>query len=399
MKNQERKLLDAFVTDTADLERLEAMLNSFNLFEAIGVVKQELRHSNLLAFLLNPQKNHGLGDAFVKRLLKKILITTQDMDRNIPITLIDIDTWNFNNANVYREWKNIDILFIDNHRHLAVIIENKIGTSEHSNQLQRYYQQVRREYPKCRIMGLYLTPDGTLPSEDTYIAIEYSLICAILEDLIESKEATLNSEVVVMVRHYTQMLRRHIMDNSEIADLCQRIYRKHQQALDLIYEHRPDRQTTIREMCEELIKQQSDLIPDDAVKNYIRFIPKSWDIPALREAQGWTSSHRILLFEFVNLADKFGLDLVIGPGPLEIQQKIRSVFQPEKAPLKPSSRKKWVHIPIFPILEKESYEDSFDEVREKLEKQWLFFLESDLPKFDAKIKGQEWLVQSPQVEN
>lgn len=396
MKDREKKVLEELVADNADLERLEALLGRFNLFEAIGVVKQELRHSNLLAFLLHPQKNHGLGDTFVKRLLKKALVIAQEMDMVIPVTLIDLDTWSFNNIDIRREWKNIDILLIDSYNHFAAVIENKIGTSEHSNQLQKYYQQVRRDYPGYDIIGLYLTPDGALPSEDTYIPIDYGLICTILEDLMASRESTLNNDIVVMIRHYTQMLRRHIVDNSEIAELCRRIYRKHQQALDLIYEHRPDRQAIIREMCEDLIKQQPELIPDDAIKNYIRFLPKDWDFPALLESQGWTSSHRILLFEFVNRIDSLKIDLVIGPGPLETRQKLLHTFH------KPNDRKKWhthIHIPICSILKKESYEDSDDEIAEEMKKQWQFFLEYELPKLDAKIKAQEWLVQPPPVEN
>ena len=34
------------------LEKLEGMLSGFNIFEAIGAVNRELRHSDFLAFLL-----------------------------------------------------------------------------------------------------------------------------------------------------------------------------------------------------------------------------------------------------------------------------------------------------------------------------------------------------------
>jgi len=33
----------------------------------------EVRHSDYLAFLLDPTKNHGLGDLFLKRLVQNIL--------------------------------------------------------------------------------------------------------------------------------------------------------------------------------------------------------------------------------------------------------------------------------------------------------------------------------------
>ena len=41
----DRKALEAFVVDNQELERLEDLLIQFNIFEAIGAVWQELRHS------------------------------------------------------------------------------------------------------------------------------------------------------------------------------------------------------------------------------------------------------------------------------------------------------------------------------------------------------------------
>ena len=86
------KALEALVVDNPDLERLEALLDQFNIFEAIGAVWQELRHSDFLAFLLDPQQNHGLGDVFLKRLLQKVLVSAES--DKMPITPIDLDVRN-----------------------------------------------------------------------------------------------------------------------------------------------------------------------------------------------------------------------------------------------------------------------------------------------------------------
>lgn len=68
----DRQALEGFVVENADLEALEGLSEQFNIFEAVGVLRQELRHSDFLAFLLDPRQNHRLGDAFVQRLLQKI---------------------------------------------------------------------------------------------------------------------------------------------------------------------------------------------------------------------------------------------------------------------------------------------------------------------------------------
>ena len=125
--------LKLFVMDNPELGQLEALLEQFNIFEAIGAVRQELRHSDFLAFLLNPQENHGLAKVFLKRLLQKILVEPRDII--VPITPIDLDVWSLDQMLVLRERQNIDILLLDEAHKLATIIENKINISEHSNQL------------------------------------------------------------------------------------------------------------------------------------------------------------------------------------------------------------------------------------------------------------------------
>ena len=53
--------LEQFVYDNPKLERLEATLDDFNPFEALGWTRQELRHSAFLRWILDPTETHGLG--------------------------------------------------------------------------------------------------------------------------------------------------------------------------------------------------------------------------------------------------------------------------------------------------------------------------------------------------
>jgi hypothetical protein len=147
------KALETFVVDNPDLERLESLLGQFNLFEALGAVHVEVRHSDFLSFLLTPSESHSLGDTFVKRLLQKAIGASGG--QSLPLTLIDLDIWDLDELIVLREWQNIDILLVDQRNELVVIIENKVHSSEHSEQLQRYWQITRQHYPGWRIVGLF----------------------------------------------------------------------------------------------------------------------------------------------------------------------------------------------------------------------------------------------------
>ena len=158
MSDKERELLESFVVDNEDLDKLEAKLAQFNLFEAIGVVRQELRHSNFLAFLLNPSQNHRLDDIFLKRLLKRVLLESDELIelKDLKISPIDIDIADFKDAEDRREWKHIDILIHSPGNHLVCAIENKIGSKEHSGQLHRYRETVSKEFGNCRAILIYL---------------------------------------------------------------------------------------------------------------------------------------------------------------------------------------------------------------------------------------------------
>jgi len=195
------------------------------------------------------------------------------------------------------------------------------------------------------------------------------------------------------------MLRRHIVSESDIADLCRRIYQKHQRALDLIYEHRPDRQTVIQMILEKLIQETPDIILDAHLKRHIRFAVQEWDVPILLEGKEWTASHRILLFEFRNEVDSLKLSLYIGPGPQETRQKLFDMATQKMPPFKPANKtlnNKWNAIYHYqqPFLTPKLYEDASDDKLEaEIRKHWTAFLENDLPKIKAALKAEDWIWQ------
>ncbi len=128
---QDLKALEDFVVGNRDLERLEALLDRFNILEALGMLRQELRHSDFLAFLMDPKGSHGLGDVFVKRLLRGALGGSGDVP--LPMTPIELEQWDLGRVEVRREWNHMDILLLDEDHKLAVVVENKIGSGEHSD--------------------------------------------------------------------------------------------------------------------------------------------------------------------------------------------------------------------------------------------------------------------------
>ena len=143
MEDEDLHLLEAFVQNNADLERLTALADQLNVFVAMGAVRQELRHSDFLSFLLDPNANHGLGAAFISRFLERAL---DDGESEVGVgEIIDAD---LSTATVRREWRHIDILVHDAVNRIVCVIENKIGADEHSGQLERYRKTVAAAFPR-----------------------------------------------------------------------------------------------------------------------------------------------------------------------------------------------------------------------------------------------------------
>jgi len=388
----DQKLLQDLVIGNPDLETLESLLDHFNIFEAMGAVKQEVRHSDFLAYLLNPNQNHGLGDVFVKRLLQKSVMRT-----NIPLTIspIDLDVWDMGSLVVRREWRSVDISLIDELHKLVVIIENKIFSGEHSDQLSRYIHDVKQQYPDYQILGLYLTPEGDEPSNPNYIAISYMLICELVEDLIEARTSTLGQGILTMMNHYTVMLRRFIVGESEIERLCKQIYNKHQRALDLIYEYRPDQQAEISDFLCELIKSDSRFELDHKTKSYIQFIPRAWDSPRLKRGNGWTRSGRILMLQFNNFQQSLKLVIVLGPGPDADRESLFEEISQNEPPFKRSLKalgKFWSTVYTRNFLSKSSCQNkSTEELHAEIMQRWQDFIQNELPKFNQFMKKITWI--------
>jgi hypothetical protein len=390
----ELESLEAFLISNPDLDKLNSMLEQFNIFESIGIVRHELRHSDFLAFLLNPHEVHGLGDIVVKRLLESVLSVEGGSES--PISAVEIALWDLDTISVQREWRNIDIVLTDEGHKMVIIIENKLDTSEHSNQLRRYWRSVHDAYPDWRMIGLYLTVDGDAPSDERYIALNYELIYDIVDEVVEMRSSSLGPDIKLALTHYTQLLRRHVMPDSDIAELCRRIYRKHQKALDLIYEHRPDLQIEIRDLLIDMIESEPGMQLDHSSKSSVRFLPHDLDLPLFQAGEGWTPTGRMLLFEFNNRANRLTLRLYIGPGPQEIRQQLFDVALQNCPPFdisrkgKPMARK-WQNIYRMSVLQAEDYADAImEDLAPKIEKRWNEFLMNKLPALSEIIKNEDW---------
>lgn len=383
MEQNNREILENFVIDNVELERIEELTSQFNIFQALNIAEWEVRHSNFLAWLMDPSETHGLNDYFLKKLLLRVSSLAKDAGLT-GLSPIDIAIMDFSEVSVRREWRGIDILVFDEENGFVCVVENKIRSGEHSDQLGRYRDLVEKEFPGLKKQLVFLTPDAKPASDERYLSVSYDVVCETIEHVIRAKRDVLSDEVNMFLKHYVEMVRRQVVFNSEIQDLCRKIYTKHRKALDLIFQYRPDVQLDIQHYLTELIDAEPSLLKDDSSKSYIRFVPKVWDAPMLLKGQGWTSSNRLLLFEFRNSPNSLSLCLVIGPGDMDVRQRLYDVTKKYRDPFKGTTSKlypQWTSIYNETFLRTVDYEDQdIEALKPKIEKKWQSFLDGDLPK-------------------
>lgn len=51
----------------------KSLISRFNIFDVLKIFRTEIRHSNMLAWLLNPNENHGFSDTFIRGVIQRIV--------------------------------------------------------------------------------------------------------------------------------------------------------------------------------------------------------------------------------------------------------------------------------------------------------------------------------------
>ncbi len=221
------ELLMDFKENCKALKELQAE-DPLNIFEILKVSRKELQHSNMLAWLFNAEINGKAAEKF----LELVISTVQEIN--------NID---FKSFIIKREYKNIDLLLVSETEKVVVVIENKIGSTEHDKQLDRYYAIVEKEYEAYTKIYIYLTPDGEPPSRDgeppspdAWHALSYESISEILKSVIEEIDKS-DYKRLFLVQSYLETIRRKVMNKDEMR-LCEKIYEEYKDAIELIIEYR-----------------------------------------------------------------------------------------------------------------------------------------------------------------
>ena len=136
---------------------------NYNLFSILSIERYELKHSALIANLLDPEESHGCGDAFLRAFFE---IALKDLaypfeDCTLPHSYTEYYTGPIAGDTGGR----IDILVKSSH--YGLIIENKIYAGDQDKQLTRYDNYGKETFGADGYLLVYLTLYGCDASKES----------------------------------------------------------------------------------------------------------------------------------------------------------------------------------------------------------------------------------------
>lgn len=284
--------MERFVVESDDLLELESRVGRFNVFDALRIVREEIRHSNFLAWLMDPIESHGQGQLFLRAALMDMLRHAPTDKR--PFGPVALDGVDMARVEVRREWRHIDILILSDEPRLVIAIENKIDSEQGPTQLKDYREGViEPEFPDREPFLVYLTREGDDPLDDRWIPYDYAKLHQTLDRCCRFNKDSIGEDVTVFLSHYLNMVRSHFMEDKKIDELCDRIYRNHRQALDLIYERKADPRRNIVRAFYDVLAAEGEHWASHMTGYGCHFVPKEWlDIlPGVGKYTGKLGTH------------------------------------------------------------------------------------------------------------
>ncbi|QQR39025.1 PDDEXK-like family protein [Devosia rhizoryzae] len=307
--------LTALMSDPA-FQQLEGRFGQFCPFEAVGMVRAEIRHSNYLGYILNPFRPHGFGTSILWAFLKCALI--EDAMSTIEASALD-------DAEIRREWRNIDLLILLPKAKRIVAIELKIDASQSSDQLQRYRTIIEATWPGTegwRYDYLFLTKHHEAPNDASWTEFKLHDLIDALSEFADASEHHA-SQAHEMLRSYISMMRRHHLGNKELERTARELWSKHGDALAYLMDRRPDPLQEVLDQIKEdgaafvasISPAGVSVVADKHAKKILRYAYEDWDdLAAFRTAKDWTNTKRLMLLEIKKDETSIRAHLMMGPG-------------------------------------------------------------------------------------
>jgi hypothetical protein len=395
-----------------DFTSLQNLVNEeVNLMEILRVSRKELQHSNFLAWFFNPNESHNLGDFALKEFIKLYFKENQyqNLGNETGLSVFDFVQLEFDDLEIKREYKNIDLIFLSKKNQFCIVIENKIYSTEKKEQLIKYRSWIEAEYPTFKHkIYIYLSLEAQQISEseqDYYVQLNYEHIIKLIEQVIYNKRLKIADKTKFVFEQYLQTLKSMLNKNEEIEKVALQLYKKYKSAFDLVIKYATPRDgNEIITKLKELIEKEDSIRPFPSNNTYVRFQPNFLyaNIEKLK-AKGLLlpdddlKNNTLFRFEFNIRKDNVNFDCKIGEGDQIIREKLYAIYTKHKDVYnrvdKPFKGKKWHHAFQKQILTSNDIKDfidndKIDELEEKITRKFRELIDRDIPKLMERLNEE-----------
>lgn len=385
----------AALRDSPAWQRLQAIAQQrrpFNFFNIASLPRREDVHSGLLAFLLDADQPHGLGNRLSAGVLQRAFGAQGD--------------WDACRFTVVREHHRIDLLLTDVRQRVVGIIENKIASGEHGDQLQRYWETISSAYAGWRILAIYLSPQGIRSSHPAFMPLSYRVLAEEIVTLLDIPD--LIPDTKTLLNHYRDTLWETIVqDDPDVRALCRQIYRDHKAAVRLLLKYVPDPDNEVMQLVQELLEAERQaerlhlLAVYDRGTREVAFLPPAWDglarlHPHTIDRKGAYGGRHLFFSLYQPFGSAYSLCLWLRRSRHRWKHTLFRAAQAAPGVLEPQEYDAdWLllysrEIAPVELLDRDRLADLEQHVRQT----WRLFLDDDLPQLDAFIHRQ--LAGTPQ---
>jgi hypothetical protein len=208
------------VFSDVDYQTLQSTLTRPNIFLCSGSGQYEVRHSNFIAWLLNPNETHQQKDLFLRAFLLAIGSDSAE---------------NFDDFEIHRETKyNIDI-FIRLGK-TVLVIENKVKAKDSVGQLAKYRTKIATSYEAHSINFIYWTLHGDDPTDqaegENWNRYSYQQFIDVLESVLFEVN---DQRVRMYIEDYIEALKIEHLKNTDYVRLAKTIIERYKFDLSPIF--------------------------------------------------------------------------------------------------------------------------------------------------------------------
>lgn len=225
--------------NSTEFNRLHQQFHQFNPLKVLRVDQYEIRHSNVLAWLFDPNENHRLGSFFLRKILMNLVTKAENEEKIDAFDYLAFLHTPLPDAIVHREWSTngngaIDLLIEIPSLNIILLIENKFHSAESNNQLERYLNSVMTRYPGWDILPVFLTLSGESPSHDAYWMLAYEDVLQIIHQELELNKETIADSIYDFLSFYVALLEEQLVEDEDTMQMAMTLYQNYASAIHLI---------------------------------------------------------------------------------------------------------------------------------------------------------------------